>query len=65
MEIGVSLEAGIPVLTIEGRFDGTGAAAFDEKVSALDTNDVTQWVIDLSRVAYLSSLAASWRSTNG
>jgi anti-sigma B factor antagonist len=55
MDIGVSFEAGIPVLTLEGRFDGAGAIVFDEQISALDT-DAVQWVIDLSGVGYLSSL---------
>ena len=55
MEIGISFEAGIPVLTLEGRLDGKGAIEFDEQVSALHT-DAVQWVIDLSGVGYLSSL---------
>ena len=55
MEIGISFEAGIPVLTLEGSLDGKGAIEFDEQVSALHT-DAVQWVIDLSGVGYLSSL---------
>jgi anti-sigma B factor antagonist len=55
MEIGVSFEAGIPVLALEGPLDGPGAIEFDEQVSALHTGAV-QWVIDLSGVGYLSSL---------
>src|SRR5262245_61967762 len=55
MEIGVSFEAGIPVLTLKGRLDGEGAIEFDEQVSALHT-DAVQWVIDMSGVGYLSSL---------
>ena len=55
MEIGISFEAGIPVLTLEGRLDREGAIEFDEQVSALHT-DAVQWVIDLSGVGYLSSL---------
>src|SRR5262245_21014665 len=55
MTIGVSFEGSIPVLTLEGRFDGAGALVFDEQTSALDT-DMVQWVIDMSGVGYVSSL---------
>src|SRR5215471_13902406 len=55
MDIRVSFEAGIPFLTLDGRFDGAGAIVFDEQMSALDT-DAVHWVIDLAGVGYLSSL---------
>ena len=55
MDIGISFEAGIPVLTLTGRFDGSGAVEFDDQISTLDTT-VVEWVIDMSGVAYLSSL---------
>src|SRR5262245_65249210 len=55
MVIGVSFQAGIPVLTPEGRFDGAGAMVFDDRIATLDT-DSAHWVIDLSGVGYLSSL---------
>src|SRR5262245_17924423 len=55
MEIRVSFEAGVPVVTLDGRFDGAGAIGFDAQMAALDTEAV-HWVIDLSGVFYLSSL---------
>src|SRR5262245_26388951 len=55
MDIGVSFEAGIPVMTLKGRLDGTGAIVLDEQVSRLETGAV-QWVLDLSGVGFLSSI---------
>lgn len=55
MDIELSFDGGIPVLTLAGRFDGAGAALFDQQTAALDTEAV-QWVIDMSAVGYLSSL---------
>src|SRR5262245_4176868 len=55
MEIRVSFEAGVPVVTLNGRFDGAGAIGFDAQMAALDTEAV-HWVIELSGVFYLSSL---------
>jgi anti-anti-sigma factor len=40
---------------LEGRLDGQGAIELEKQVSALHT-DAIQWVIDMSGVAYLSSL---------
>lgn len=36
MNIDVSFVAGVPVLKLEGRFDGAGAVAFDDRAGALD-----------------------------
>lgn len=55
MDVRVSLEDAIPVLTLTGRFDGAGAGDFDQRVSALEIAGV-HWVIDMSGVSYLSSL---------
>jgi anti-anti-sigma factor len=55
MDIAVSFGAGVPLLTLSGRFDGTAAAIFDEQTAALGT-DGAHWVIDCSGVSYLSSL---------
>jgi anti-anti-sigma factor len=55
MEIDLSFDGGIPVLTLAGRFDGAGAALFDQRTAAVDSEAV-QWVIDMSGVGYLSSL---------
>jgi len=55
MDIGVSFEAGAPVLTLTGRFDGSAAAAFDERVASLEAG-TSGCVIDMSGVVYLSSL---------
>jgi anti-anti-sigma factor len=55
MDIRVSFEAGLPVVTLDGRFDGAGAIAFDAQMLALDT-DAVHWVIDVSGVCYLASL---------
>ena len=55
MDIAVSYDAGIPILTLAGRFDGSAAAIFDAHTAALET-DAVHWVIDFSQVSYLSSL---------
>ena len=55
MDIAVSSDAGIPVLTLAGRFDGSAAAIFDAQTAALET-DAMHWVIDFTHVSYLSSL---------
>ena len=55
MDISVSYGAGIPVLTLAGRFDGSAAAIFDTQTAALET-DAVNWVIDFAQVSYLSSL---------
>ncbi len=55
MDVQVSLADHIPVLTLSGRFDASGAAQFDEAICALD-NDTPFWVLDFSGVAYLSSI---------
>jgi anti-anti-sigma factor len=55
MDIAVSLGAGVPVLTLAGRFDGAAAVVFDEQAAALET-DAVHWVVDLTAVSYLSSL---------
>ena len=55
MDIAVSYGAGVPILTLAGRFDGTAAAVFDDRAAKLETN-AADWVVDFSAVSYLSSL---------
>jgi len=55
MDIAVSSGAGVPVLTLGGRFDGTAAAVFDREAAALESEAV-HWAVDFSQVTYLSSL---------
>ena len=55
MDVQVSLADHIPVLTLSGRFDASGAAQFDDVVCALDS-DAPYWVLDFAGVAYLSSI---------
>jgi anti-anti-sigma regulatory factor len=52
MEIAVSFPEGIPVLTLSGRFDGSGAKTFDQAALKLD-GEAAHCVIDLSGVNYL------------
>jgi anti-anti-sigma factor len=55
MDIAIAFDAGVPVLTLNGRFDGAAAIVFDEQAGALAT-DTGHWVLDLTGVSYLSSL---------
>jgi hypothetical protein len=50
VNIRVSFEAGVPVVRLDGGFDGAGASVFDARMSALDT-DAVHWVIDVSGVS--------------
>ncbi len=56
MDIAVSFLEGIPVFSLSGRFDGSGAKAFDQEALKLD-GGTAYLVIDLSGVNYLSSVA--------
>ena len=55
MDIAVSFGAGVPVLTLTGRFDGAAAVVFDDRAGALET-ETAHWVLDFTGVTYLSSL---------
>src|SRR5436190_20932068 len=55
MDVQVVLADHIPVLTLSGRFDASGAAQFDDVVCAL-ASDAPYWVLDCTGVAYLSSI---------
>jgi anti-anti-sigma factor len=55
MDIALSDAAGVPILTLGGRFDGAASAVFDREAAALGIEAV-HWVIDCSQVTYLSSL---------
>ncbi|MCI0412272.1 anti-sigma factor antagonist [bacterium] len=54
MEIRVSHHRSIPVITLEGRFDGLAASEFDSRIPDL-THQSDTIILDFSRVAYLSS----------
>lgn len=58
MDVHVSFDDRIPVLALTGRFDGFGAARFDEAAQRLD-RESPFWVIDLAGVAYVSSVGVS------
>lgn len=45
----------VPVLELRGRFDGHGAAVFEQEVESLDL-DTCSLVLDVSRVNYVSSM---------
>ncbi|MDD5206262.1 MAG: STAS domain-containing protein, partial [Desulfobacterales bacterium] len=45
----------VPVLELRGRFDGHGAAVFEQEVESLDLEN-TSLVLDVSRVNYVSSM---------
>lgn len=53
MDIAVRNHHSIPVLTLTGRLDARGAAEFDESLACLTAPHI---VLDLSAVAYLSSM---------
>jgi anti-anti-sigma factor len=56
VDIAASFSEGIPVFTLSGRFDGSGAKSFDQEALKLD-GEAAYLVIDLSGVTYLSSVA--------
>jgi anti-anti-sigma factor len=56
VDIAASFPEGVPVFTLSGRFDGSGAKSFDQGALKLD-GDAAYVIIDLSGVTYLSSVA--------
>lgn len=54
LEVSITIQEGIPRISLEGRFDGLGAQLFEQEVARC-IKDETQWLIDFSRVVYLSS----------
>jgi len=55
MQVSMKLDRGIPVLSVEGRLDARGAAAFDETWKTVPPQS-SHVVLDLSATDYLSSL---------
>src|SRR5437867_8963135 len=55
MGISLKLDRSIPVVSVQGRLDGRGAAAFDEIWETLPAGS-SHVVLDLTAVDYLSSL---------
>src|ERR671918_1218868 len=55
MDVQVSLTDGIPVLALNGRFDGFGALQFDGVTQDL-RSAAPFWVLDCSGVTYISSI---------
>jgi anti-anti-sigma factor len=55
MEIEISTEAEVPVMTLKGRFDGLGAKVFDARAQQVDAK-VRTWILDLGGVDYMSSI---------
>jgi anti-anti-sigma factor len=54
MNITLARRDAVPVLTLTGRFDGYGAAVFDQQVEPLAQE--SSWVLDLGSVDYISSI---------
>lgn len=54
LEVSISISDGIPRISLEGRFDGLGSQLFEQEVQRC-IDDENQWLVDFSRVVYLSS----------
>lgn len=54
LEVSISIQDGIPRISLEGRFDGLGSQLFEQEVERC-INDENLWLVDFSRVVYLSS----------
>ena len=54
MEITVAVDEQVPILTLQGRFDGYGATRFDEQVGHVASQSEF-WILDCAGVPYLSS----------
>ena len=54
MEITVAVDQNVPILTLQGRFDGYEATRFDEQVRHVASQSEF-WILDFSGVPYLSS----------
>src|SRR5262245_48381439 len=55
MDVRISFDAGVPVLTLTGAFDAAGAQRFDEAVPTVDSA-ARAWVVGLAGVGYISSI---------
>jgi anti-anti-sigma regulatory factor len=56
MSVSFRLDRSVPILSIEGRLDARGAAAFDQAWKTLPP-DTSHVVLDLTAVGYLSDQA--------
>ncbi|MGE5544928.1 MAG: anti-sigma factor antagonist [Bacillota bacterium] len=54
LNVTVSAENGLTLISLDGRFDGLGAQVFDRKIEEL-TNWQSPWALDFQEVSYLSS----------
>ncbi|MEN6391535.1 MAG: STAS domain-containing protein [Syntrophomonas sp.] len=54
LEVSISIQDGIPRISLEGRFDGLGSQLFEQEVESC-IDDENQWLVDFSGVVYLSS----------
>ncbi len=48
-------EHGVEIIHVEGRIDALNAGSFEEKIIPLCQNDVKSFVIDFSKLVYISS----------
>jgi anti-anti-sigma factor len=55
MDVQISASGRVPVLTLQGRFDASGALQFDETTQRIES-DAPFWVLDFTGVAYISSI---------
>src|SRR5262245_7185068 len=55
MNIAVTRQDAVPVLTLAGRFDGYGATVFDQQVEPL-VHEAPWWVLDFGSLQYISSV---------
>lgn len=54
LNVTVSTENGLTLISLDGRFDGLGAQIFDRKIEELSEWQ-PQWILDFREVSYLSS----------
>jgi len=55
MKVDIGNIKDIPIIRLSGRFDGRGAAIFEKNIKALGDPEQAGWIIDFSKVDYLSS----------
>ena len=55
MNIEISIESGITIVAAEGRLDGQGAIVFEQHCKDSISAGATMILVDLSRIAYISS----------
>ncbi len=55
MRVNIQYEKEIPVISLAGRLDSSGAAAFEAQIAHLNPTGKEGWTLDLSSVDYMSS----------